>query len=66
VVRATSLFDAGVTSRLISDHKDKRINAGYQLWGLLTLFLWLKRWDIEIPPSVEKTVSRPAAFAAAS
>jgi asparagine synthase (glutamine-hydrolysing) len=50
VVRRTSLFDSDTTQRLIRDHKDKRTNAGYQLWGLMTLFLWLKRWDIEIDP----------------
>jgi len=29
--------------RLMQDHFDRRINAGYPLWGLLTLFLWLRR-----------------------
>jgi asparagine synthase (glutamine-hydrolysing) len=29
---------------LMSDHLARRVNAGYQLWGLLTLFLWAKRW----------------------
>ena len=22
------------------------MNAGYQLWGLVTLFLWMNRWGI--------------------
>jgi asparagine synthase (glutamine-hydrolysing) len=26
---------------------ERRANLGYHLWGLLTLFLWLKRWKIE-------------------
>jgi len=37
---------------LLSDHKNRRINAGYQLWALLTLFLWLKKWNIETGASV--------------
>jgi asparagine synthase (glutamine-hydrolysing) len=49
-VRATGLFDAAATQRLIRDHMERRINAGYQLWGLLTLFLWIRRWRIATPP----------------
>lgn len=50
-VEATGLFDFSATERLIRDHMSNRVNAGYQLWGLVTLFLWLKRWRIQIPPS---------------
>jgi asparagine synthase (glutamine-hydrolysing) len=66
VVRRTSLFNSDVTERLIRDHSKKRTNAGYQLWGLLTLFLWLKRWNIEIVPAEEQrnTVPRQALAAA--
>jgi asparagine synthase (glutamine-hydrolysing) len=46
-LRHTSLFDADFITRLIDDHRNRRVNAGYQLWGLLTLFLWMKRWNIE-------------------
>jgi asparagine synthase (glutamine-hydrolysing) len=49
-VRATGIFDAKAIQSLISDHMERRINAGYHLWGLLTLFLWMKRWKVEIPP----------------
>ncbi len=52
VVRNTSLFNPDATKSLIRDHKDKRINAGYQLWGLLTLFLWIKKWNIEVAPAL--------------
>jgi asparagine synthase (glutamine-hydrolysing) len=66
-VRRTSLFNPRTTERLIRDHKEKRINAGYQLWGLLTLFLWLKKWDIEIVPAGEQASSTTLdALAAAS
>jgi asparagine synthase (glutamine-hydrolysing) len=32
-------------------HINKRINIGYHLWGLLILFLWMKRWNIQSAPS---------------
>jgi asparagine synthase (glutamine-hydrolysing) len=51
-IRPTVLFDADFIARLIDDHRNRRINAGYQLWGLLTLFLWMKRWNIEVSPDV--------------
>ncbi|MDQ1469075.1 MAG: hypothetical protein QOJ99_555, partial [Bryobacterales bacterium] len=52
-LRRTSLFDPDATEMLIRNHTEKRINAGYHLWGLLTLFLWLKRWNIEVAPAEE-------------
>jgi asparagine synthase (glutamine-hydrolysing) len=42
------IFDVRAVQNLIRDHMDRRINAGYQLWGLLTFFLWLRRWKVEI------------------
>lgn len=58
-VAATGIFDARAVQSLISDHMERRINAGYQLWGLLTLFLWMKRWGIEIPPPGEAASGMP-------
>jgi asparagine synthase (glutamine-hydrolysing) len=46
-VRATGLFDAEAIERIKRDHLARRANLGYPLWGLLTLFLWMKRWKIE-------------------
>ena len=60
-VRATGLLDEAVISKLIRDHSRKLINAGYQLWGLLTLFLWLKQWDVEIIPPGEESIPEPTA-----
>jgi asparagine synthase (glutamine-hydrolysing) len=51
-LRPTTLFDADIITRLIDDHRNRRINAGYQLWGLLTLFLWMKRWNIEVSSDI--------------
>ena len=47
-IAATGIFDACAIDTLIRDHMERRINAGYHLWGLLTLFLWMKRWKVEI------------------
>ncbi len=31
-------------------HVDRRANFGYHLWGLMTLFLWMKKWRIQTTP----------------
>lgn len=31
-------------------HMDRRVNLGYHLWGLMILFLWMKRWRIQAAP----------------
>jgi asparagine synthase (glutamine-hydrolysing) len=46
-VRAAGLFDSESVESLIRDHTERRVNVGYHLWGLLTLFLWMKRWGIQ-------------------
>jgi asparagine synthase (glutamine-hydrolysing) len=46
-VRAAGVFDYSGIQSLIRSHAERRVNVGYQLWGLLTLFLWMKRWGIE-------------------
>jgi asparagine synthase (glutamine-hydrolysing) len=46
-VKQTQIFRwAGVHS-VIKRHLERRDNLGYHLWGLLTLFLWIKRWNIQ-------------------
>jgi len=52
-VEQSNLFDWKVVESLIRDHLDRRANLGYHLWGLLTLFLWMKRWDIQSEPVEE-------------
>jgi asparagine synthase (glutamine-hydrolysing) len=34
-------------------HLERRANLGYHLWGLLVLFLWMKRWKVEHKPAPE-------------
>jgi asparagine synthase (glutamine-hydrolysing) len=48
-VEATGVFHWPAVHRAISDHLDRRANYGYHLWGLLSLFLWRKRWGIGSP-----------------
>jgi asparagine synthase (glutamine-hydrolysing) len=31
----------------VRDHMEGRANLGYHLWGLMTLFLWMKKWGIQ-------------------
>ena len=52
-IAATGIFDGRAIEALIRDHMERRINAGYHLWGLLTLFLWMKRWKVEVPAEAE-------------
>jgi asparagine synthase (glutamine-hydrolysing) len=49
-VEKSNLFDWNTVDALIRKHLDRRANLGYHLWGLLTLFLWMKRWDIQAEP----------------
>ena len=59
-ITATGLFDADAIHALIRDHMERRINIGYHLWGLLTLFLWMRRWKVETPPPEERRQPVPA------
>ncbi|HWB86054.1 MAG TPA: asparagine synthase (glutamine-hydrolyzing) [Bryobacteraceae bacterium] len=52
-IDATGIFDSRAIHSLIRDHMERRANIGYHLWGLLTLFLWMKRWKVEVFPPVE-------------
>jgi len=43
------IFNQTGIERLKNQHQQRKINAGYHLWGLLTLFLWMKKWKVGIP-----------------
>jgi asparagine synthase (glutamine-hydrolysing) len=36
-------------AQLMERHFRKEINIGYHLWGLLILFLWMKKWQVQLP-----------------
>ena len=48
-VEASGLFRWPAIESLIRRHIERRENAGYQLWGLMVLLMWMKRWNIELP-----------------
>ena len=43
----SGLFRFGRIQALAKTHFLRRANLGYHLWGLLTLFLWMKKWKIQ-------------------
>ena len=42
------LFRRDSIELLKKRHFQREINVGYHLWGLLILFLWMKRWQVKI------------------
>jgi asparagine synthase (glutamine-hydrolysing) len=48
----SGLFKREEIEACVRDHMERRANLGYHLWGLLILFLWMKRWRIQTAPSV--------------
>ena len=41
------LFRFDTIRTLVDLHENRKLNIGYHLWGLLTLFLWMKRWGVQ-------------------
>lgn len=46
-VESAGLFANATVQYLIDMHLSRRANLGYHLWGLLTLHLWIRRWNIQ-------------------
>jgi asparagine synthase (glutamine-hydrolysing) len=46
-VKETQIFRWEGVQSVIKRHLERRDNLGYHLWGLLILFLWIKRWNIQ-------------------
>ena len=44
------LFKKEVIDRYVSAHLERRANLGYHLWGLMILFLWMRKWRIQTEP----------------
>ena len=57
-VTATGLFHWPALKNLINAHLERKVNVGYHLWGLLVLFMWMKKWKIEAVPAGQ-AVPRP-------
>ena len=50
-IRATGLFHEEAVAALIRMHMERRANFGFQLWGLLIFFLWIRQWNIQVEPA---------------
>jgi asparagine synthase (glutamine-hydrolysing) len=46
-VKRSGLFRPQAVESALRAHLERRANLGYHLWGLLMLFLWMKRWGVE-------------------
>jgi asparagine synthase (glutamine-hydrolysing) len=51
------LFDRAAVNEFVRLHMERRVNLGYHLWGLLILFLWMKRWRIESGAAKETSIA---------
>ena len=55
----SDLFHFAAIRKYAQLHLDRKINVGYHLWGLLMLFLWMKRWKIQSSPSLASKQEKP-------
>jgi len=46
-----SVFRWDAIRELVRLHLERHVNVGYHLWGLMLLFLWMKKWRIPAVPS---------------
>ncbi|HWY58595.1 MAG TPA: asparagine synthase (glutamine-hydrolyzing) [Terriglobales bacterium] len=53
------LFRQDAIETQIRNHLERRINIGYHLWGLMVLFLWMKKWRIQAVAARETSVWTP-------
>ncbi len=44
------LFKKSAIDATVSAHLERRANLGYHLWGLMILFLWMRKWRIQTEP----------------
>lgn len=47
----SDLFRFDTIRNLTKLHMDRSISIGYHLWGLMIVFLWMKRWKISSAPT---------------
>jgi asparagine synthase (glutamine-hydrolysing) len=62
-VAASNLFHWPYVRRLLDSHLERKANVGYHLWGLLVLFIWMKRWNIQAALEETETASSLVAVA---
>ena len=49
------LFNSSAIRGYMSRHLARKENVGYHLWGLMILFMWMQRWNVQ--------AARPAVLA---
>jgi asparagine synthase (glutamine-hydrolysing) len=47
----SGLFRPGAIQDCVARHMERRANLGYHLWGLMMLFMWMRRWRIQTTPA---------------
>ena len=54
-------FQLATIASQVQAHMDRRANLGFHLWGLMTLFLWMKRWSIQTrtPATAVRCLEKP-------
>jgi len=52
------LFRPAAIEAAMRQHLERRANLGYHLWGLMMLFMWMRRWRIQAAPAPEILPSR--------
>lgn len=65
-VKDAQIFRWEGVQTVIKRHMERRDSLGYHLWGLMILFLWIKRWNIQTLPEPEpagKRFVRPSVVA---
>ena len=62
--KETQIFRWEGVQAVIKRHLERRDNLGYHLWGLLTLFLWIKRWNIQTRSEREEADKRLVSLSA--
>ena len=55
-VESSKLFRAPVIQDFIRRHLERRGNFGFHLWGLMILFLWMQKWQMQAGPISEAQV----------
>jgi len=48
----SSVFRQPAVEKCMRRHLQRRENLGYHLWGLLILFLWMRKWQIQTAPAI--------------
>jgi asparagine synthase (glutamine-hydrolysing) len=56
------LFRAAAVDDLIQRHMSREANVGYHLWGLMILFLWMRKWRIQTTADYDRTSATENAF----